>query len=83
MVTHAAQLSMPMAELVDLEKERARLEKEKAAAEGEIARAQAKLQNEGFVKKAPEKVVEDVRSALLKNQELLQKINERLESLAK
>ncbi len=82
-VCAAAQAYMPLAELVDLEKERARLEKEKAAAEGEIARAQAKLQNEGFVKKAPEKVVEDVRSALLKNQELLQKINERLESLAK
>ena len=48
---------MPMAELVDLEKERARIRKELANAEKQLAGQNAKLANENFVSRAPEAVV--------------------------
>ena len=82
-VSAAATAYMPLAELVDIEKELARLEKERTGCEAEIARAQAKLNNQGFVSKAPAKVIDDVRAALAKNQELLAKISERMEKLSK
>ena len=56
-VTHAAQASMPMAELVDLEKEKARMEKELKKNSAELQKLETKLQNPGFVNKAPEHVV--------------------------
>ena len=48
---------MPMAELVDLEKEKARMEKELKKNSAELQKLETKLQNPGFVNKAPEHVV--------------------------
>ncbi|MBO5904237.1 MAG: DUF554 family protein, partial [Clostridia bacterium] len=45
-----------MGELVDIEKELERLTKEKATIESEIKRAEGKLNNQGFVAKAPQKL---------------------------
>ncbi|MBQ5743410.1 MAG: hypothetical protein IIV79_04365, partial [Clostridia bacterium] len=47
---------------VDVEKEKARLEKEREKLLADIARIDAKLNNPGFVNKAPEKVVNDERA---------------------
>ncbi len=63
-VTDKARAFIPMMELVDREKELARLEKELASCEKEIASASAKLNNQGFVAKAPAQVVENVRAQL-------------------
>ena len=57
-----AKAYIPMGELVDVEKERARLLKEKERLEGEIARIDKKLSNEGFVSKAPAKVVDEEKA---------------------
>ncbi|MBO5298730.1 MAG: valine--tRNA ligase, partial [Clostridia bacterium] len=57
-----AKAYIPMGELVDVEKERARLMKEKERLEGEIARIDKKLSNEGFVSKAPAKVVDEEKA---------------------
>ncbi len=57
-VTFDAVLYLPMAELVDVEAEKARLQKELETAEAEIARAKGKLENESFVARAPQKVVD-------------------------
>ncbi len=57
-VTFNAVLYLPMAELVDIAAEKARLEKELETALAEIARAKGKLENEGFVARAPQKVVD-------------------------
>ncbi len=65
-VTDKARAFIPMMELVDREKELARLNKELAGCEKEIAAASAKLNNQGFLSKAPEKVVEGVRAQLAK-----------------
>ena len=59
LVLEDVKLYLPLSDLIDKEEERARLEKEKEKLEKEIERAEKKLANEGFVKKAPEQVVEE------------------------
>ena len=63
-VTDSATVFLPLDELVDTEKEKARLTAETERLKGEIARAEAKLANPGFTSKAPEKVVENERGKL-------------------
>ncbi len=66
LVTAAATVYIPMAEMVDPEKERQRLNKEKEVLEAEIVRLTKKLDNAGFVAKAPAAVVEGEREKLRK-----------------
>ncbi len=68
-VTDSATVFLPLDELVDTEKEKARLTAETERLKGEIARAEAKLANPGFTSKAPEKVVENERGKLLRLKE--------------
>lgn len=69
---------LPMGELVDAEKEIARLNKEIANMENEIKRAEGKLNNPGFVGKAPANVVEAERAKLATNKTMLEALNQRL-----
>lgn len=62
--TGGYELYLPLAELIDKEKELQRLEKEIDNLYKEIERLKAKLANEGFVAKAPAKVVEEERKKL-------------------
>ena len=55
-VLDKCEVFLPLADLIDFEKEIERLEKEKSKLEGEIKRVVGKLSNEGFTKKAPEKL---------------------------
>ena len=75
-VTDAARVFSPMDELVDREKELARLGREKAACEKDIAALSSKLDNPGFVAKAPAQVVDGERAKLAKARERLAKIEE-------
>ena len=59
--THAARLFLPLAELVDLDKERARVAKELDKNRKELDKLEAKLNNPGFVNKAPANVVQAER----------------------
>ena len=81
--THAARLFMPLAELVDFEKELARIEKEKENCLKQIAMFESKLSNEAFVSRAPEKVVNDQKEKLAKNQALLAQLIESEKRLKK
>ena len=65
-ITHAATVYIPMAEMVDTEKEKARLNEELKKVEGEIERLVKKLSNAEFVSKAPEKVVAGEKAKLEK-----------------
>ena len=80
-VTNAARAFIPMMELIDREKELARLNKEKASCEKEIASCEAKLNNEGFVGKAPEQVVQKIRDSYAAAKAKLTKIEESLAAL--
>ena len=65
-VTDAATIYIPLADMVDFEAERKRLTAELEAMEKEIARAEAKLANESFTSRAPEAVVAGERAKLEK-----------------
>ena len=73
-VTDNARMFMPMAELVDMEKEKARLEKELANAEKQLAGQIAKLSNENFVKRAPEAVVNTEREKKARLEALIENL---------
>ena len=80
-VTHAAQIFIPLAELVDLEKEKARMEKELKKNTDELQKLNTKLNNPGFVNKAPAHVVEAERERSVKLTELVAKLQEQLSGM--
>ena len=80
-ITDSATVYLPLSDLVDTEKERARLETEKKKLEGEIARLSGKLSNAGFVAKAPAAVVDAERAKLAKYEENLAGVLRALEKL--
>ena len=80
--THAARLFMPLAELVDLETEKARIEKELKKNRAELDKLEAKLGNPGFVNKAPAHVVEAEQDRAEKLRALLAKLEESAASMA-
>ena len=60
-VTNDATVYIPMDELVDKRAELARLTKELEVAQKQLAQVSAKLNNQGFLSKAPEQVVQGVK----------------------
>ena len=85
-VTPDAKLYLPLAQLVDIEKELARIAKERENAEKEIARAEAQLSNEKFVSRAPANVIQAQREKLEQSRRLLTQLAEseaRLQKLKK
>lgn len=81
LVTDAARLFIPTGELIDKQKELARLEKERAAAEKDISFLSGKLNNPGFLAKAPAAQIENERNKLAKAQEKMEKILISIEKL--
>ncbi len=80
-ITDSATIYLPMSDLVDTEKERARLSAEQKKLEGEIDRLSKKLSNEGFTAKAPAAVVDAERAKLAKYTENLHGVIAALEKL--
>lgn len=80
-ITDSATVYLPLSDLVDTEKERARLEAEKKRLESEMERVGKKLLNESFVSKAPAAVVEAERTKLAKYTENLSGVLAALEKL--
>ena len=81
-VTGAAQIYMPMEDLVDLEQERERLQKELDNARNMVQRTEGKLKNESFVSRAPEAVVNAEREKLEKYKALAEKLTASLQALS-
>ena len=82
-VTDSARIFIPMDELVDKEKELARLNKEKAAVQKDIDFSSNKLNNQGFLAKAPAQQVEAEKAKLAKAQEKMAKIEQSIAALNK
>jgi valyl-tRNA synthetase len=80
-ITDSATVYLPLSDLVDTEKERARLEGEYKKLTDEIDRVNKKLANESFVAKAPAAVVDAERAKLAKYQENLAGVKTALEKL--
>ena len=70
-ITDSAAIFLPMADIIDFEKEKARLAAEQKKPEDEIARIEKKLSNQGFVSKAPAAVVEGEKAKMEKYRENL------------
>ena len=79
--TDAGHLYIPLAEVIDFEKEKARLTAEMKKNDGEIERIEKKLSNEGFVSKAPAAVIEGERKKLAKYFEVREALTAALEKL--
>jgi len=82
-VLDGCEVFLPLADLIDFDKELERLEKEKAKLEDEIKRVDAKLSNQGFVAKAPAKVVDEEKEKQIKYKQMLENVLERINSLKK
>jgi valyl-tRNA synthetase len=77
-ITESAKIYIPLNELVDFEAEKARLQKELDAAKKDLEFVENKLNNPGFMAKAPEKVVAQQRDAQEKHKAKIVMLEESL-----
>ena len=82
-VTDVARIFIPLSDIVDTEKELARLDKEKKAVQKDLDFLNGKLNNQGFLAKAPEKLIEAEKAKLAKAEEKMAKIMQSIEALKK
>ena len=80
-VSEAAELFIPLGDLVDIDKEIARLTKERDSVARDIQRAEGKLGNQGFLAKAPAQLVEQEKAKLEVNRDKLAKLDARIDDL--
>jgi valyl-tRNA synthetase len=82
-VVDGIEIFLPLKGLIDMDKEIARLEKEVEKVNKEIERLEKKLNNEGFVAKAPADVIAGEKEKLAKYQDSKAALVERLDSYRK
>jgi len=80
-IVSGVEVILPLKGMVDLDKEIDRLKNEIEDVQFEINRAHSKLENKGFVNKAPEELVENERQKLKEYQDKLKKLNNRIGEL--
>ena len=80
-ITESAKIFIPLNELVDLSAEKARLEKELETAKKDLEFVENKLNNSGFMAKAPEKVVAAQREAQAKHLAKISMLEESIQKL--
>jgi len=80
-VMTGAELFLPLAGLIDIGEEIARLEKESKKLDGEVERIEKKLNNQGFVAKAPADVIETEKAKLADYAEKREKVRARIAEL--
>ena len=80
-VIHQANIYMPFAELVDLDKEIGRLKKEEERLSKELARVDGMLNNEKFVSRAPKDKIDQEKEKQAKYRQMMEQVKERLAQL--
>lgn len=81
-VFEGGEIYIPLADLIDIDKELERLNKEKENILAEINRVESKLSNEAFVSKAPEKVIATEKEKRVKYTEMYKGVEERISLLS-
>lgn len=81
-VTNGVEIYLPLAGLIDIEKETARLNKELTTLDKEVSRLDKKLSNQGFLAKAPADIVEKEKEKLKGYEEQREAVKQRLAYLA-
>ncbi len=82
-VIPGAQIYIPFSDLVDIDKEIERLTKERERLEGELKRVKGMLANPNFVSKAPESKIAKEKAKLEKYSDMMNQVNERIQSFKK
>ena len=77
-VISGAEIYVPMEDLIDFDAEYERLTKEEKRLMDEVKRGEGKLSNEGFVSKAPQKIIDEEKAKLEEYKEMLGKVKDRL-----
>jgi valyl-tRNA synthetase len=77
-----ATAALPIADVIDIDQEKARLQSAITKSEGEIGKLEKKLGNQQFLAKAPKVVVEEQRERLEQSQSTRTKLVDALERLA-
>ena len=80
-VTGTVQIALPLAGVVDLESFKAKLQKELGKLEKEIQGFEKRLNNPGFVNKAPAELIENTKGLLAEAQKQAEIISDRLQRL--
>jgi valyl-tRNA synthetase len=80
-IVKGVELFLPLAGLIDISQEINRLDKELQSLYGEVERIEKKLSNEGFVAKAPVKVIEEEKAKLADYADKRDKVIARLAEL--
>ncbi|CAG9467326.1 unnamed protein product [Pedinophyceae sp. YPF-701] len=81
-VRDGVEVLVPLAGLFDAKKEMARLEKQKSKIEKELGSLKGRLGNKGFVEKAPESVVNEVKAQAAELEEQLAAVQEKMDKVA-
>ncbi len=81
MVVEEATIILPIADVVDLEQERARLKKAIEKEQQQIEKIDKMLSNKGFLAKAPEEVVEEQRGLKAEAENVIAKLSQALKQI--
>jgi valyl-tRNA synthetase len=76
-LSSGAEVHVPLAELIDLDRERERLRRQASELESLVERSAARLASDDFLRKAPAQVVEQARQKLASLREQLGKVQQR------
>lgn len=73
--------AVPLSDVIDFEKEKARLEKESSKISTEAGKLKARLENQGFLQKAPQQVIQEQNARLKELETMHEKVHDALEKL--
>jgi valyl-tRNA synthetase len=72
---------LPVADIIDLDKERARLQKEIGKLQKDIKQIEGKLNNKGFVQNAPDDVIEEQKHRKVEAVQIIEKLESALKQI--
>ena len=81
-ISKGNEIYIPLGELVDFDKEKARLENERKTVISEINRSEKMLANPGFMAKAPKSMIEAEKDKIITHKAMLEKVERMIKDLS-